>query len=172
MHYETYFDFPAFSADPELRDSMRLMQRYSLEPFMTLRQFFYPRVVMEFYHTMTSRRVPHPTVIHFSIDGREGTLRVDDIAASFHFPIVLANSADYMMWPHPLLREMVRILSKDMTQGLYFSGDSFPRACSLSTTSRGSISFHSSILYNREELYWRLYTAFLRVIGPTLLSSS
>ena len=34
---------------------------------MTPRRFFYPRVVIEFYHTMTSRRVPHPTVIHFSI---------------------------------------------------------------------------------------------------------
>ena len=82
---------------------------------MTPRRFFYPRVVMEFYNTMTSRRVPHPTVIHFSIDGREGTLRAADIAAAFHFPIVRANSADYRLWPHPLLREMVCILSRDIT---------------------------------------------------------
>ena len=55
VHCETYYDFPSFTTDPELRDSMRLVQRYSLEPFMTPRRFFYPRVVIEFYHTMTSR---------------------------------------------------------------------------------------------------------------------
>ena len=37
VHSETYYDFPAFAADSELRDSMRLMQRYSLENFMTPR---------------------------------------------------------------------------------------------------------------------------------------
>ena len=79
--------------------------------------YFYPRVVIEFYHTMTSKRVPHPTVIHFSIDGREGTLRAANIVAAFHFPIVLANSVDYRLWPHPLPREMVCILSRDMTVG-------------------------------------------------------
>ena len=96
---------------------MRLVQRYSLEPFMILRQFFYSRVVIEFYHTMTSRRAPHPTVIHFSIDGPEGTLQATDIPAAFHFPTVLANLADYKLWPHPLPREMVRILSGDVTAG-------------------------------------------------------
>ena len=84
---------------------------------MTPGRFFYPWVVIEFYHTMTSRRVPHPTVILFSIDGREGTLQAFDIAAAFHFPIVLANSSDYRLWPHPLPREMVRILSRDVTIG-------------------------------------------------------
>ena len=82
---------------------------------MTPRQFLYPRVVIEFYHTMTFRRVPQPTVIHFSIDGREGTLQAVDNAAAFHFPVVLANSADYRLWPYPLPREMVRILSRDVT---------------------------------------------------------
>ena len=74
---------------------MELMQRYSLEPFMTPCQFFYPRVVIEFYHTMTSRRAPNPTTIHFSIDGRARILRATDIAATFNLPVVLANSADY-----------------------------------------------------------------------------
>ena len=96
---------------------MRLVQRYSFEPFITPRQFFYAQVVIEFYHTMTSKRVPHPTIIHFLIDGCEGTLQAVDIATTFHFPIVLANSADYRLWPHPLPREMVRILSRDITAG-------------------------------------------------------
>ena len=101
VHSETYYDFSAFAANPKLRDSMRLVQRHSLEPFMTPHRFFYPRVVTEFYHTMTSRRVPHPTAIHFSIYGHEGRLRAADIAATFNFPIILANSTDYRLWPHP-----------------------------------------------------------------------
>ena len=84
---------------------------------MTLHRFFYSRVVIEFYHTMTSRRVPHPTVIHFSIDGHEGTLQAADIAVAFHFHAVLANSVNYRIWPHPLTREMVHILSRDVTTG-------------------------------------------------------
>ena len=55
FHGESYYDIPALTADQRFRDSMRLIQRYSLLPFMTPRQFFYPRVVLEFYHTMTSR---------------------------------------------------------------------------------------------------------------------
>ena len=61
LHCKIYYDLPTFSADPELRDSMRLVQRYSLEPFMTPCRFFYPRMVINFYHTMTSRREPYPT---------------------------------------------------------------------------------------------------------------
>ena len=58
FHGESYYDIPALAADPRFRDSMRLVQRYSLLSFMTPRQFFYPRVVLEFYHTMTSRECP------------------------------------------------------------------------------------------------------------------
>ena len=95
---------------------------------MTLHQFFYPRVVIEFFHTMTSRRVPRPTVIHFSIDGREGTLQVADIAAAFHFPALPANMANYRLWPHPSSSEMVRVISRDVTAGFIL----FRRQLSLS----------------------------------------
>ena len=54
FHGESYYDIPTLAADPRLRDSMRLVQRYSLLLFMAPRQFFYPRVVLEFYHIMTS----------------------------------------------------------------------------------------------------------------------
>ena len=84
---------------------------------MTPRQFFYPQVVIEFYHTMTSRRVPRPTVIHFSIDGRKGTLQATGIAASFHLPVTPANSNNYRLWPHPSSSERVRIISRDITAG-------------------------------------------------------
>ena len=115
LHSEVYYDMSAFAVDTEFSDSMRLVQRYSLESFMTPRQFFYPRVVIEFYHTMTSKREPNPTAIHFTIDGRPGILRAIDIADAFNLSVVLANSVDYRQWTHPSSREMVRLLSRDMT---------------------------------------------------------
>ena len=70
FHGEPYYDVPALTTDPRFRDSMRLITQYSLLPFMTSRQFYYPRVLLEFYHTMTSRGVPSPLELWFSIDGR------------------------------------------------------------------------------------------------------
>ena len=120
MHAEIYYDLLAFVEDPELRDAMCLVQRYSLEPFMTPRRFYYLRVVIEFYHTMTSRREPNPTAIHFSIDGQPGILRASDIAAAFHLPVVLANSVDYRQWHHPSTREMVHLLADESKNSFDF----------------------------------------------------
>ena len=96
---------------------MRVVQRYSLLQFMTPRQFFYPRVVLEFYHTMTFRGAPSQMQLQFSIDGCPGILRAADITAALGLPVVLANSADYHQWPHPSPREMVRSLSRDTSAG-------------------------------------------------------
>ena len=112
-----YYDLPAFTADLGLEDSMLLIQRYHLEPFMVPCQFYYPRVVIEFYHTMTSRREANPTALHFSIDGRPGILQASDITTALHLPVVLANAAGYRQWPHPSIREMVWLLSMDATSG-------------------------------------------------------
>ena len=73
---------------------------------MTPCQFFYSRMVLEFYQTMTSSRDRNPTTLHFSIDGRETILSAFDIVAIFNLPLALANSADYKQWPHPSPREM------------------------------------------------------------------
>ena len=54
FHGESYYDVLALTADPWFRDSMRLIEHYSLLQFMTPRQFYYPRVVLQFYHSMTS----------------------------------------------------------------------------------------------------------------------
>ena len=89
-------------------------------------QFYYPRVVTEFYHTMTSRRNANPTALHFSIDGRPGILRDSDITAAIHLPVVLANAAGYRQWLHPLTREMVRLLSMDATGGSVLFRRHFP----------------------------------------------
>ena len=96
---------------------MRLVHRYSLLPFMTLMQFFFPRVVLEFYHTMMSRGVSNPMQLQFSIDGHPGLLRASDITAALGLPVVLANSEDYRQWPHPSPREMVLSLSQNTAAG-------------------------------------------------------
>ena len=99
FHGEPFYDVPALTTDPRFKDSMRLITQYSLLPFMTSRQFYYPRVVLEFYHTMTSRGVPSPLELRFSIDGRPGVLRAADITASLGLPAELENYGGYRDWP-------------------------------------------------------------------------
>ena len=96
---------------------MWLIRKYSLLPFMTPRQFYYPRVMLQFYHTMTSRRVPSPLELRFSIDGLPGVLRASDIAAALGLPVALVNSTGYREWPQPSHREIVRCLARDTTAG-------------------------------------------------------
>ena len=107
FHNEHFYDIPTFANLLELWDLMGLIQLYSLELFMAPCRFFYPRVVIDFYQTMTTRGERHPTAIHFTIDGRQGILRAVDIATAFHLPVALSNSVDYRQWPHPSPREMV-----------------------------------------------------------------
>ena len=115
FHGDSYYDIPALTVDQRFRDSMRLIQRYSLLPFMTPRKFFYPRVVLEFYHTMTSRGVPSQLQLQLIIDGIPEVLRTTDITAALVLPVVLANSTDSRQWPQPSPREMVRSLARDTT---------------------------------------------------------
>ena len=117
FHGEPYYDIPVLTADQHFRDSMRLIRQYSLLPFMMLRQFFNPRVVLELYHTMTSRGVPSPLELRFSIDGLPGVLRAVDITAALGLPIARVNSVGYKEWPQPSYREIVRYLARDTTAG-------------------------------------------------------
>ena len=95
FHGEPYYDIPALTTDERFRDSMRLIRQYSLLPFMTSRQFYYPRVVLEFYHIMTSHGVPNRLELRFSIDGRPGVLRAVDITAALGLSAALVNSVGY-----------------------------------------------------------------------------
>ena len=95
FHRESYYDIPALMADPRFRDSMRLIEHYSLLPFMTPRQFYYPWVVLQFYHSMTSRGAPSPLELRFSIDDRPGVLRAADISAALGLQTVQANVGGY-----------------------------------------------------------------------------
>ena len=117
FHGEPFYDVPALTADPRFRDSMRLITRYSLLPFMTPRQFYYSWVVLQFYHSMTSRGVPSPLELRFSIDDGPGVLRAADISAALGLPAKLANSGGYREWPQPSQREMVHCLARDTTTG-------------------------------------------------------
>ena len=115
FHGEPFYDVPALTTDPRFRDSMRLITQYSLLPFMTSLQFYYPRVVLQFYHSMTSRGVPSPLELRFSIDHRQGVLRAVNISAALGLPTELENSGGYKDWPRPSQREMVRCLARDTT---------------------------------------------------------
>ena len=79
---------------------------------MTPRDFFYPQVALDFYQSMTTRRVQDPIVIHFTINGRHGILRVKHIAKALHIPYEPVSAADYKEWAHFSQSDMIRILSR------------------------------------------------------------
>ena len=114
---ESFYDVPGLMADPRYQESMRLIERYSLLPFMTPRQFFYPRVVRQFYHSMTSRDADGPLEIHFRIDDRRGVLSPAVISAALRLRIPPCNAEGYRDWAHPPPRAMVRALARDATAG-------------------------------------------------------
>ena len=117
---ESYYDVPGLRADPRYRESMRLIEEYSLLPFMTPRQFYYPRVVLQFYHSMTSRDADSPLQIQFRIDDRPGVLRPADISVALGLRIPPRNYEGYRDWAQPPHREMVRSLARDATAGPVF----------------------------------------------------
>ena len=86
FHSELCFDMDTFRQQLELTNSFHLLQKYHLEHLMTPRDFFYPKVALEFYQSMTTHRVWDPTVIHFTIDGRHGILGARHIVEALHIP--------------------------------------------------------------------------------------
>ena len=117
FHQESFYDIPVLRADPRFRDSMRLIEDYSLLPFMTPRQYYYPRVVLQFYHSMTSRGAVGPRELQFSIDDLRGVLRAVDMSAALGLRIPPSNSEGYRDWAHPTQREMVLLLARDTIVG-------------------------------------------------------
>ena len=87
---------------------------------MTPRQHYYPRVVLQFYHSMTSRGADGPRELQFSKYDRRGVLRAADISAALGLRIPPANAVGYRDWAHPPHREMVRSLARDTTAGPVF----------------------------------------------------
>ena len=101
FHSELCFDITTFRIHPELRESFRLLQRYHREHLLTPRDFFYPRVALDFYQSMTTNQVRDPTVIHFTIDERHGILGARHIAEALHIPYEPACPEDFRAWTHP-----------------------------------------------------------------------
>ncbi|RVW70084.1 hypothetical protein CK203_062304 [Vitis vinifera] len=78
FHVEAYFKHTILRQQTDLLDSYILLERYHLVPFMTPPQFFYPRVVLDFYQSMTTRGVP--------------------IAEAFHIPYAPADPTAFRRW--------------------------------------------------------------------------
>ena len=72
---------------PKLRDSYGLLQRDHLEHLMTPHEFFYPRVALEFYQSMTTHGIPSHTAISFTIDGCHGVLGARHIVEALQIPL-------------------------------------------------------------------------------------
>ena len=83
---------------PELRDSYGLLERYHLEHLMTPRKFFYPRVALDFYQSMTTRGIWSPIVIHFSIDGCPGVLEARHIVEALQIPYESEDPSAFRQW--------------------------------------------------------------------------
>ncbi|RVW83064.1 hypothetical protein CK203_040717 [Vitis vinifera] len=112
FHVEAYFEHTILRQQTDLRDSYSLLERYHLVPFMTPPQFFYPRVVLDFYQSMTTRGVPVPASILFTIDGRQGILGARQIAEAFHIPYAPADPTAFRRWAPLSEWDMVRSLSR------------------------------------------------------------
>ena len=85
---------------------------YHLKRFMTPREFFYPRVTIDFYQSMTTQGAQSLTAIHFSIDGRQGILEARHIAKALHIPYEPVDQTHFLKWSPISQRDMIRILSR------------------------------------------------------------
>ena len=79
---------------------------------MTPREFFYPRVALDFYQSMTTHSTRSPTAIHFNIDGRQGILEARHVEEALHIPYEPMDPVDFREWSPISQRDMVHILSR------------------------------------------------------------
>nr|CAN76512.1 hypothetical protein VITISV_022254 [Vitis vinifera] len=112
FHSELCFDITAFRVRSELAQSFNLLRRYHMEHLLAPRDFFYPRVAMDFYQSMTTNQVRDPTLIHFTIDGRHGILGARHIAEALQIPYEPTQFDNFRAWANPTELEMVRTLSR------------------------------------------------------------
>ena len=151
FHSELCFDIAAFRIQPKLRESFRLLQRYRMEHLLTPRDFFYPRVALDFYQSMTTNQVRDPTVIHFTIDGQHGILGARHIAEPVHIPYEPARPEDFRAWTRLSQSDMVHTLSRVASSRHYILRKELPPACSSLMHSCAIIFFHFSIGCRGEE---------------------
>ena len=80
---------------------------------MNPREFFYPRVALDFYQSITTRGVWSPIAIHFTIDGHPGVLEARQIAEALHIPFEPNDLSIFRQWSLISERDMVHILSRE-----------------------------------------------------------
>ena len=170
FHGEPFYDVPALTTDPRFRDSMRLIMQYSLLPFMTTWQFYYPRVVLQFYHSMTSRGVPSPLELWLSIDGRQGVLRAVDISAALGLPAELEIMEDIGIGHNHHRGRWSSVSLEILRRDPYSSAGSFHLRCSLWTTCSEPACSRCSIMFSAGEPNSRPCTGSQRDSGSVQLS--
>ncbi|RVX01132.1 hypothetical protein CK203_022741 [Vitis vinifera] len=57
FHSELCFDIATFRLQPELAQTFNLLRRYHMEHLLTPRDFFYPKVAMDFYQSMKTNQL-------------------------------------------------------------------------------------------------------------------
>ena len=97
-----------------------------MEHLMTPRDFFSPRVVLDFYQSMTTHHVQDPTVIYFTIDRHHGILGAKHIAEALRIPYKPTHLEDYRVWAHPSQSDMVHILSRGASTHSYLLRKELP----------------------------------------------
>ena len=170
FHQESYYDVPALMDDPRFRDSMRLIEHYSLFPFMRPRQYYYPRVVLQFYHSMTSRGAAGPLELRFSIDDRPGVLRAADISATLGCIYRRPIQRVIELGPTHLSGRWFAYWPETSQLGQYSSGGSSRLRCCWSITSSGPAYSLYIIMYSGGGPSWRLFTGYQRDTGLVPLS--
>ena len=93
---------------------------------MTHREYFYPRVAMDFYYSMTTQGAQSPTTIHFSIDGRQGILEARHISGALHIPYELVDLAYFREWTPISQQDMVHILSRGTSRDSFLLRKELP----------------------------------------------
>ncbi|RVX11552.1 hypothetical protein CK203_015780 [Vitis vinifera] len=165
FHSELCFDTTTFQLRSELADSFRLLRRYHMEQLLAPRDFFYPRVAMDFYQSMTTKQVRDPTLIHFTIDGRRGILGARHIAEALHIPYEPTHFEDFRVWTSPTKLEMVHTLSRGAsTRPHLLRGELLPSMFLIDAFLRHNIYLLQHWTQRRGVL-WRLYSKFLRDIS-------
>ncbi|RVW18146.1 hypothetical protein CK203_112474 [Vitis vinifera] len=105
FHSELCFDTATFRLQLELRDSFHLLQRYHMEHLLTPRDFFCPRVAMDFYQSMTTHQ---------------------HIVEALRIPYEPAHPEDYRVWTHPAQSDIVHILSRGASSRQYLLRKELP----------------------------------------------
>ena len=137
---------------------------------MTSRQFYYPRVVLQFYHSMTSRGVPSPLELRFSIDGRREYSKL----RTFQLPWGCQQSwkilEDTGIGPSHHRERWSVMLLETLQRDPYSSAGSFNLRCSLWTTCSEPAYSHCTIMFSAGEPYSRPCTGSQRDSGSVPLS--